>query len=168
MTRIFATTALVLSMAAPAFASDQLARSLGVEPGVYSTAQLVELKSAIEGNNDQQVQFILDSAGTDGFTASTMSAPSAGKAQIAADLGVNPADYSLGELVKLRKAEEESNEQIAGFVRSNGLSETVSSKSGISAGQAQLAASLGVNPADYTLAELSKMASDAYDDSVLD
>jgi len=38
--------AVALSAAAPAFASDQLARSLGVEPGQYTLSQLVALKDA--------------------------------------------------------------------------------------------------------------------------
>ncbi len=38
-------TALVLAAATPALANDQLALSLGVEPGQYTTAELVVLKS---------------------------------------------------------------------------------------------------------------------------
>lgn len=38
--------AVVLAAATPALANDQLARSLGVEPGRYTTAELVILKNA--------------------------------------------------------------------------------------------------------------------------
>ena len=51
MNRIALTTALVLSMAAPAFASDQLAKQLNVDPGVYTTAELVSLRNAIENDD---------------------------------------------------------------------------------------------------------------------
>lgn len=50
MTRIALTTALVLGLAAPAFANDQLARSLGVDAGAYTTMQLVQLKSALSAD----------------------------------------------------------------------------------------------------------------------
>ncbi|MEM8632003.1 MAG: hypothetical protein AAGF74_12255 [Pseudomonadota bacterium] len=53
MKRIALTAAAALLVAAPAFAQSQLERSLGVEPGVYSLAELVELKdkSTFEGND---------------------------------------------------------------------------------------------------------------------
>lgn len=52
-------TAIALSLVAPAVASDQLARSLGVEPGVFSTAQLVQLRAAQENDDRALVAYIL-------------------------------------------------------------------------------------------------------------
>ncbi|WP_420860304.1 hypothetical protein [Algirhabdus cladophorae] len=58
---IAATTA----MAAPAFANDALARSLGVEAGAFTSTQLVELKNAIEGDDHIRADFIKSQAGQD-------------------------------------------------------------------------------------------------------
>ena len=46
-------TAIALAAATPALANDQLARSLGVEPGQFTTAELAILKSrsTFEGND---------------------------------------------------------------------------------------------------------------------
>ncbi|MEM8632695.1 MAG: hypothetical protein AAGF74_15790 [Pseudomonadota bacterium] len=51
------TAALAALLAAPAFANDQLARSLGVEPGIYTTAELAEMqnKSSLRGNEAKVV-----------------------------------------------------------------------------------------------------------------
>jgi hypothetical protein len=49
MKRIIITTALALAIAAPAVASDQLARSLGVEPGAFTAAELATIKGVREG-----------------------------------------------------------------------------------------------------------------------
>ena len=58
MKRIVMTTALTLSLTAPAFAQSQLERSLNVEPGKYTTAQLVELTFAeSETGSDARVYF---------------------------------------------------------------------------------------------------------------
>ncbi len=46
-------------VASPAFAASQLERSLGVETGVYTALQLVELKSAFDNNDENRVKFIL-------------------------------------------------------------------------------------------------------------
>lgn len=53
------TTALIASLAAPALAgASQLEKDLGVEPGVYSAAQLVRLKAAAEQTgNEARVHF---------------------------------------------------------------------------------------------------------------
>jgi len=61
MKTIALTTALVAALAAPAaFASDNLAASLGVQPGAYTTAELVQLSQAMSDNNHAEVAFILN------------------------------------------------------------------------------------------------------------
>ncbi|WP_425051985.1 hypothetical protein [Psychromarinibacter sp. S121] len=48
--------ALALTVASPVLANDQLARSLGVEPGQYTLEQLVAIKAAQdESGNDARV-----------------------------------------------------------------------------------------------------------------
>jgi len=51
MKALILTTAIAIGFAAPSFANDQLARSLGVEPGAYSTAQLIALQAAQEDDS---------------------------------------------------------------------------------------------------------------------
>ncbi len=138
MNRIVLTTALVLSLAAPAFASDQLAQQLNVEPGTYTTAELVALRSAIETDNHAAANAIRSNPG-----------------------GFDNVDDATVQANALRSAEQDDEHATANFLRKTGGSDTftVSTKSGVSAGQAQLAASLGVDAADYSLAELVKLKS---------
>lgn len=48
-------TLIALTAAAPALANDQLARSLGVEPGQYTLSQLVALKDAATRTGNEAV-----------------------------------------------------------------------------------------------------------------
>ncbi|MGB8622176.1 MAG: hypothetical protein WCD16_05100 [Paracoccaceae bacterium] len=56
MKNLILTSALILGASAPAFAQSQLEMQLGVEPGVYSTAQLAQIKGvAGESGNDAMI-----------------------------------------------------------------------------------------------------------------
>ena len=148
MNRTLILSALVAAIAAPALASTQLERQLGVEPGVYTTAELV----AIKGSFDSDTGFNFPAR--DGAVVSSQSTGfSAGHIALAAQVGVNPADYTTAELVGIKG----SFDTDTGFnVAPRG--DVVSSQSvGISAGHAKLAESLGVNPADYTLNQLAQI-----------
>lgn len=138
MKRIALTTALVLSLAAPAFASDQLAKQLNVEPGIYTTAELVSLRNALENDDHAAANAIRSNPG-----------------------GFGGADAATVQAAALNSAEQDDEHAAASYIRKNGVAERVnaSSKSGVSAGQGQLAASLGVDAADYTLAELVQLKS---------
>lgn len=59
MKKIALTTAIALGLAAPAFASSQLERSLGVAPGTYSTVQLAEMhnKQHLDQRNERVSNF---------------------------------------------------------------------------------------------------------------
>lgn len=52
-------TAVALSLGAPAFANDQLALAVGVAPGAFTTAELVQLNRAYEDNDQTTINFIL-------------------------------------------------------------------------------------------------------------
>jgi hypothetical protein len=78
----------------------QLARLLGVAPGAYSVAELIQLQTAISENDRQTIAFILG-GGTPGDTTGDVSVVTPGKAQLAAGLGLDPAAYSTAELVAL-------------------------------------------------------------------
>lgn len=146
------TTALILSAAAPAFASDQLARSLGLEAGVFTTSQLVQLKAAYDGADEGNGHFdtLVERFSSD--AVSTSNGITEGQRQIAEQVGVNPADYTLAELVAIRNSYEDGEYTIPS------TGDVVSTSNGISAGHAQLAAKLGVDAADYTVAELAALA----------
>jgi methionine synthase I (cobalamin-dependent) len=108
MKRIALTTALALSLAAPAFASEQLAASLGVDAGDYTVAELIQLRTALE-NDDQIFANYIVNGGSE-----VVSTQSFG--------GSVASDFALRVL-------EEDDEHIrANFVR-NGGAEVVSTQS---------------------------------------
>ncbi|WP_116087086.1 hypothetical protein [Tropicimonas sp. IMCC34011] len=111
MTRISIIAAAVLAVATPALAdNDQLAASVGVEPGVYSLSELTILKQALDDNDQQTVKYILDGNIKNDRTYSFRDAQAYGagaKAQLASQLGVSSADHSLNELVILKNARED-------------------------------------------------------------
>lgn len=94
------------------------------------------------------------------FVAGTAAANgvSAGHAQFAALLGVDPQAYSLAELTELEVALSDNDTARAAYILSHENREQRGGAGNVSAGKAQLAAGLGVNPADYSLAELSALA----------
>lgn len=149
-----ATTALLtLSPAAPAFANDQLAASLGVAGQGLSTAELVELKSAADEGNAARINAVLLKAGATASTASTKSfGGTDAKAQLAASLGVNAADYSLSELVALKSAVDSDD-----VTRINAIT-SHATKGGVSnpEARAQLGYSEGMDPATSSLADMVK------------
>ncbi len=138
MTRIALTTAFTLAFAAPALASDQLAAKLGVEPGVYTTAELVAIDRAFQDDETARANAILANPG-----------------------GFGGTDIETVRAINLNAAEQDEEQASANFIRKQGDFDgvTVSTKSGISAGHAQLATSLGVDAADYSLAELVQLKS---------
>lgn len=137
--------ALVAALAAPAFADSQLENTLGVEPGVYTTAELV----AIKGSRDSDTGFNIPNR--DGAVVSTQSTGfSASHIALANAVGVNPADYSTAELVGIKG----SFDSDTGFNVSERGGVVSTQSVGISAGHAQLAANAGVNAADYSVAEI--------------
>ncbi|MDJ1015799.1 MAG: hypothetical protein QNJ35_04730 [Paracoccaceae bacterium] len=162
MKLIALTTALAVAAAAPAFANnDQLARSLGVEPGVLTTSQLVQIKSAIESDDDNGNRYAkaLIERFTGGVVSTMSTGVSAGHAQLAAQFGVDPADVSASELAVIKGAVESENDsgnrQVDALIErfTGGVVSTMSS--GISTGHAQLAASLDLDPNEYSVAELA-------------
>ncbi|NSX53947.1 hypothetical protein [Parasulfitobacter algicola] len=85
--------------AAPAFANDQLAGSVGVDAGSFTTSQLAQLKSALEGD-DQNIASFIKAGGSE--VISTQSGISAGHAQLAQSLGLDANEYSVSELARIK------------------------------------------------------------------
>ncbi|MFQ6546527.1 hypothetical protein AADZ90_001110 [Aestuariibius sp. 2305UL40-4] len=144
--------------ATPALASDQLAQSLGVDPGAYSVSELATLKAAMEEHDHQKVDLILGG----GAIVSTQGRAGAGQAQLAAQLGVAPGAYDVADLIELRVAYEENDDQRVRKILSGGS--VVSTQDSGVAGHDQMARQLGVDPADYTNAQIAAMYMDEFSD----
>lgn len=161
-------TALTVSLAAPAFANDQLAQSLGVEPGAYTLSQLIELRSATEDGDWTRVNYIKDNAGADMASVSTKgSSSNAGTAQLEASLGVEPGTLTTAQLIDLKSALADDDIAHANAIRNEASAPgmTASSmSSSVSSGDAQLAASLGVEPGQFSRAQLIELKSAMEDD----
>ncbi len=145
-------------VATPALASDQLAASLGVEPGAYSVAELAALQNAIEDRDHQRIEMILGG----GSIVSTQGRAGAGQAQLAAQLGVEPGAFDVPELIELRIAYEENDDQRVRKILSGGS--VVSTQGAGVAGHDQMAQQLGVDPAQYSSAEIAAMYMDEFSD----
>jgi hypothetical protein len=162
MTRTFTTalaaTAIAAALAGPALASDSLARSVGVEPGQYTTAQLVSLKSAQEDGDYSRIRQIMAEARAGGFSG-------------AADLGqvssaIDAEGLSPSQTVALKAAEDEDDHDAIFRLRNMGAVDVGASLSSRGASApAQLSASVGVEPGTLTTAELVRLkAAQAEDD----
>ncbi len=158
MKRFILTTAMTVALAVPAAANDQLAMSLGVEPGEYTLSELVQLQTAMEEGDQKKIDFIMAGGGT----TVPESAVSPAQIQLATELNVDPANFSYAELVQLRQARLTGDIQEEGFILS-GENDIISTQSFVSPGQAQIAASLGLDPTEYTLAELASIAAERED-----
>ncbi|MCO6382538.1 MAG: hypothetical protein JXQ91_00770 [Vannielia sp.] len=91
-----------VAITAPAFADNaSLSRSVGVEPGVYSVEQLIQLKALDDGDNAQR-QFILDNPeGASAAVSSKSMIGASGTDKLAASVGVAPGVYSTAQLIEL-------------------------------------------------------------------
>ncbi len=98
-------------------------------------------------------------------TAGVASAQSAGHDQLAAQLGLNGAQFTTAELTSISDARRDGDNAGAAYFL-NHDNRATEAASTVSAGKAQIAAQLGVNPADYTLAELVTVQSDLRADNV--
>jgi hypothetical protein len=167
MKRLILTSALALAVAAPAFANDQLARSLGLEPGVYTTAELAAIKGVREAasSTDAATAASLEALYTSGVV-STQSVEDTANAQLAASLGLEAGVYTTGELAAIKGVREAATGTDAATATAlEALYEggVVSTQSVGGPATEQLARSLGVNAADYSLAELAALKGDFED-----
>lgn len=154
MTRTFTTalaaTALAAALAGPAFANDSLARSVGVEPGQFTTAQLVALKSAQADDDHSRIRQIMAEAEAGGFSGAT------DLDQVAASIGAE--GLSPAQIVGLKAALDGDDHDTVFRLRRAGAAEAGATFStrGASA-PAQLSASVGVEPGALTSAELVRL-----------
>lgn len=150
----------VAALSVPAFANpgtDQMALQLGVEPGVYTQAQLIQLENAYRENDRTLVDFILSQgngvASRGDFVAD--GTVTAGETQLARSLGVAPGAYSLNELTQLQAAVLDNDTQTIAFILGGSNNNGAGSDQGVvNAGKAETARALGLDPANYTTQEL--------------
>ena len=115
----YSALALVLS-AGVASAADvnpglqQIANYLGVDAGAYSATELHQLLGARDAGDQSTYDYFLKHAG-----AAQGDAVTAGKAQIAAQVGLNPAEYTTAELIRVQKAQRQGDLQTVAFVVSH-------------------------------------------------
>lgn len=143
-------TALAASPQAGLNAGDvQLALSAGVEPGRYTRAEILAILEARKDNATDTVNYYLSGANR---TATVGNAE--GWAQLAATLGVEPGRFTPAELQRLDRALSDNDREEVAFILSGENRRTPNPAEVVTPGEAQLAAVIGVDPAQYTLAEL--------------
>lgn len=135
MKTLIASAALALAFTAPAFANDQLAASLGVDAGQYSLSELAQIKA--NKASDDGIAFGVKGAGETTF--STRGANGQTVAELAHMIANNASDDDIDAPFK--------------------GGDTSFSTRGVSGGNAQLAASLGVS-ADTPLNVLAGIIAD--------
>ncbi len=125
----------------------QLAASAGVEPGVYTTAQMIQVIEARREGDEAQVAFVLSKPSPvitrADFTAAIPSAVF--------------NDLTVAEEVQLQEARRENDHAREIFILTHSNRRAPLPASAVTPGEAQLAAIVGVDAAEYTLAELIAM-----------
>ncbi|MGJ8584093.1 MAG: hypothetical protein ACSHXD_08385 [Marinosulfonomonas sp.] len=158
MKNLIATTVIAATLAAPAFAGsgkDQLAALAGVSAENYSISELVRLDAAQKDGDATTSSFI--KAKANGNVISTQNSVSAGQAQLAASVGVEPGSLTQAEMIRLDQALREGDATKANYIIDQANGDSISSQSGISAGDAQLAALVGVEPGSLTRAQMIRL-----------
>lgn len=128
----------------------QLALTAGVEPGTYSRAELINIIEAKRENDATRLNYFLSGANRSAASATD----SAGLDQLAASAGVQPGQYTAAELQQLIRARQDGDTEVVNFILSGANRTSANPAEAVTPGEAQLAAIIGVDPAQYTLAEL--------------
>ena len=125
----------------------QLAGAAGVPAGQYTTAELQNIITARSENDATSLQFYLthtNRAEVDGDSSG----------QLAKLAGVAQNKYSANELQRIINAKVNNDTETVAYVVSGQDRVNADIPGTVTAGKAQLAGVLGLNPADYTVAQL--------------
>lgn len=133
----------------------QIAAALGLDASQYSLAELSVIADARRDNNREVGQFYV--SGANRAVSGGIGEVSPGKAQIAAQLGLDPAAYTLAELGQIKAALKLERDATAAHFVSHRNRDTRGAAGAVSPGKAQLAAALGVDANEFSLAELSAL-----------
>lgn len=135
----------------------QLAALAKVPPGIYSTAQLIQLLDARRENDTNQERYILSQTTTTVVTRSDTS-------DFVNTASPSVLGLTLAEEIALSEAIRENDRAAARFITSGAIRTSVPHEASVvTPGEAQLAALVGVDPAEYTLAELIAMQTSTTD-----
>lgn len=145
--------------AANASRDSQLVASAGVEPGIYTAAELQAIIDAKRDNDSRQVEFFVSGANR---SATADSTGGVGLEQLARSAGVQPGQYTQAELIGLIDAQKDKDAVRIDYWLSHANRATPDANPA-NPGKVQLARILGVNPGDYTMAELTLMQSSISD-----
>lgn len=80
-----------------------------------------------------------------------------GVEMLARTLGVSPGEYTAAEMMAIAEARREEDDHVEKFFISKSNRKQAAPAEVVTPGEAQLAASLGLDPAKYTLSELSQL-----------
>ena len=131
----------------------QLALYAGVSADKYTADELIQIVNAKRNNDISTLNFYL--------SGENRAAPSpslnAGDIQLARIVGVVPGEYSATEWNRIIDARRNNNPNEVAFILSHENRVQQADASVVTPGEAQLAAELGVDPAAYTLSQLSTM-----------
>ncbi|RYF47422.1 MAG: hypothetical protein EOO38_12180 [Cytophagaceae bacterium] len=138
----------------------QLAAQARVDAQEYSIAEIIAILDARGDGDAASETFFLSH--TNRSAPNPSAAITSGEKQIAASLGVDAADYTLAELTAMAAARTEGDGASEAYLASHANRAEANSAEVVTAGEKQIAAKLGVDPSDYTLAELSVMLTEIY------
>lgn len=136
----------------------QLAASVGVSPTAFTQGQMIQLERAQRENDRQAIDFILSQAQDEVSRADNSMDMVNGGGQLALTAGVEPGQFTTNELIRLIAAQRDNDQQAIDFILSGTNRSPANPASVVTPAEASLAAQLGVNPADYTLAELALLS----------
>ncbi len=140
-----------------ASAKQQMASELGVNADDYTSLELAQMKCRLEAtDSDAERERLLREI--KGYGEMPEGATDAAADQIATDLGVDAGDYTREQLVWLRGLVESNDCTPQEAQQMMAAGERIGPEA--AGAKQQLAASLGVEPTQYTLAELVKMRFD--------
>ena len=158
MLKTFVTPVLIfLSLAGAAGAQSlsadfQLASAAGVSVGRYTAAELQVIAQARQDNDTTTLNFYL--SGQNRVTGNVTDAGG----QLAKQAGVADGQYTVAELIRIQNAKATNDSFTLAYYLSGQDRVAAAPASVVTPGKAQIAASLGVDPAAYTLSELATMA----------
>lgn len=149
-----------LLLSGTAFAGDlsndaQLAASAGVQPGQYTAAELNNIIVARRENDLSALNYYLS-----GVNRESTAAQNIGSAELARAAGVPAGEFTVNELNVIIAAKRDGDFALAEYYATGKNRLPANEASVVTPGEAMLAALVGVDPAQYTLAELAQKQKD--------
>ena len=135
----------------------QLASIAGVPAGQYTTAELQQIIIAQQDHDTATEKFYL--SGANRTTAPAVDS----SGQLAALAGVTSGDYTAAELAQIIDARNEHDRDRVAYITSGTNRASNGTAGSVSEGDAQIAAAFGVDPTQFTSAQLSAMWAAAHD-----